>query len=88
MRQQHLIIIAWLFSLLTACSNSPDHPQMADQLPAIYPDYVGVTVPAGIAPAYALLPWVGQRDVPTIVSGCQGRQASAIWQKTEDEIQE
>lgn len=50
MRQQHLIIIAWLFSLLTACSNSPDHPQMAGQLPAIYPDYVGVTVPAGIAP--------------------------------------
>ena len=50
MRQQHLIIVAWLFSLLTACSNSPDHPQMAGQLPAIYPDYVGVTVPAGIAP--------------------------------------
>lgn len=50
MRQQHLIIVAWLFSLLTACSNSPDHPQMVGQLPAIYPDYVGVTVPAGIAP--------------------------------------
>ena len=50
MRLQHFIVIAWLFSLLTACSNSPDHPQKAHQLPAIYPDYVGVTVPAGIAP--------------------------------------
>ena len=34
MRQPHFIIIAWLFSLLTACSNSPDHPQKAHQLPA------------------------------------------------------
>ena len=35
---------------LTACGESVSHPQMVNEWPEIYPDYIGVTIPAGIAP--------------------------------------
>lgn len=44
-----LCLCASVFQLLS-CSFGPENPTMVDQLPAIYPDYVGVTVPAEIAP--------------------------------------
>ena len=42
-----LLLLTWV---LTACSSRPEHAQAVDQLPTIYPDYIGVTVPVGIAP--------------------------------------
>ena len=36
--------------LLMACSEGPMNPVKIEQLPEIYPDYIGVTIPAGIAP--------------------------------------
>jgi hypothetical protein len=33
-----------------SCASAPYNPTKVDALPAIYPDYVGVTIPAGIAP--------------------------------------
>lgn len=33
-----------------ACSDRPEHAENIQQLPPIYPDYIGVTIPAGIAP--------------------------------------
>ena len=44
-----LCLCVSVFQLLS-CSSGPENPTMVDQLPAIYPDYVGVTVPAEIAP--------------------------------------
>ena len=35
---------------LLSCSSGPDNPALASQLPEIYPDYIGVTIPADIAP--------------------------------------
>ena len=35
---------------LIACTSRPEHPTKVDRLPAIYPDYIGVTIPADIAP--------------------------------------
>ena len=35
---------------MVACSNTPTDVTVANQLPAIYPDYIGVTIPEGIAP--------------------------------------
>ena len=45
-----LIIILLSMLLLTACSRQPENVQKVDKLPAIYPDYVDVTIPEGIAP--------------------------------------
>ena len=50
MKRQEELILTLLLCLLTACSNTPKNPQLTDKLPVIYPDYVGVTIPAGIAP--------------------------------------
>ena len=36
--------------LLVSCTDRPDNPKESGKLPAIYPDYVGVTIPAEIAP--------------------------------------
>ena len=36
--------------LLSACTSSPTDPEKTDALPPIYPDYIGVTIPVGIAP--------------------------------------
>ncbi|MBR2291598.1 MAG: hypothetical protein IJ868_04715, partial [Prevotella sp.] len=36
--------------LLLSCTSLPENPVKVSQLPAIYPDYVGVTIPVGMAP--------------------------------------
>ena len=41
-----VILVCFLFS----CSNKPTDPIKVDEQPAIYPDYVGVTIPVNIAP--------------------------------------
>ncbi len=37
-------------ALFAGCSSRPHDVKKANRLPAIYPDYTGVTIPAGIAP--------------------------------------
>ena len=36
--------------LATSCSNNVETPLMSNALPPIFPDYIGVTIPAEIAP--------------------------------------
>ena len=36
--------------VMVACTSAPHDEKKVDQLPDIYPDYVGVTIPVGIAP--------------------------------------
>lgn len=46
-------IFLWLcisVFLLMSCHSVPEHPTMVEKLPEIYPDYIGVTIPADIAP--------------------------------------
>ena len=46
-------IFLWLcisMFLLMSCHSVPEHPTMVEKLPEIYPDYIGVTIPADIAP--------------------------------------
>ena len=42
-----LAIGCWLF---VSCTSSPTDVTKVDKLPEIYPDYIDVTVPVGIAP--------------------------------------
>lgn len=42
-----ILIVGWT---LAACSPKPTDASKVDALPEIYPDYVGVTIPVGIAP--------------------------------------
>ncbi len=36
--------------VVSACTTPVEHPQAVNNFPKIYPDYVGVTIPVGIAP--------------------------------------
>lgn len=46
-RYLYIVINVWL---LLACSSEPGNVVKVDRLPEIYPDYIGVTIPADIAP--------------------------------------
>lgn len=46
-----LVLLVPLAQLaLLSCTSSPANPVKVNALPEIYPDYIGVTIPAGIAP--------------------------------------
>ena len=36
--------------LMASCASNPEHVSKVNHLPDIYPDYIGVTIPADIAP--------------------------------------
>ena len=48
MKNQFLILFSLL--LFVACADHPSNPKVVAEAPSIYPDYVDVTVPVGIAP--------------------------------------
>ena len=58
--------------MLFACSSRPENVQHADQLPEIYPDYTGVTVPVGIAPLNFSMADDSFTDIDVEVKGKKG----------------
>ena len=58
--------------LLLACSRQPEHAQHVDQLPVIYPDYVDVTIPVGIAPLNFSMADDAVTTVDVLVTGAKG----------------
>lgn len=44
----YTLMIVWMG--MTACTPSVENPTMVNRKPSIYPDYIGVTIPADIAP--------------------------------------
>jgi hypothetical protein len=48
---KNLTIMLWLLvMLLAACTDKPHNATLSQELPHIAPDYIGVTIPPGIAP--------------------------------------
>ena len=47
---RRLLLHLSIIFLLVSCAGRPENPTKVDQLPSVYPDYVGVTIPAEIAP--------------------------------------
>lgn len=47
---KYFVYILPLFFLTFSCAEEPENVQTVDVLPEIFPDYVDVTIPAGIAP--------------------------------------
>ena len=71
------ILFTFHFSLFTSCTSTPTDVVMQDTLPDIYPDYVGVTIPAEIAP----LNFNGADDgidcIDVVVKGSKGGELHA-----------
>lgn len=47
---RHLHPFLFIVLLLTGCTSLPENPTISEALPPIVPDYIGVTIPVGIAP--------------------------------------
>ena len=47
---KHHLVVLFICTMLLGCKDAPRDVITSDSLPRIYPDYVGVTIPAGIAP--------------------------------------
>ena len=68
-------LCSWLSGvcLLAACSSSsPKDVTIADEQPDIYPDYVGVTIPTGIAPLDFAMRSDSVTTIDVEVKGSQG----------------
>ena len=68
-------LCSWLSGvcLLAACSSSsPKDVTIVDEQPAIYPDYVGVTIPTGIAPLDFAMHSDSVTTIDVEVKGSQG----------------
>lgn len=73
-KHQILRIIPFLFALLltTACTERVEHATEAGCLPPIYPDYIGVTIPAELAPLNFDVMMKGCRKVDVTIKGSKG----------------
>jgi Tol biopolymer transport system component len=61
------------FCLFVACSSStPKDVTSVDELPAIYPDYIGVTIPTGIAPLDFAMRSDSVTTIDVEIKGSQG----------------
>jgi hypothetical protein len=75
MKKSQLLLIV-LCGLLTACTSLPDHPEKANLLPPIFPDYKGVTIPAGIAPLN--FDYSGPGEIQTLDVTVKGRRGEPL----------
>ncbi len=69
-----VISVAAIVAGLLSCTPSVENPTVTDKLPDIYPDYVGVTIPVGIAPLNFNLRGQDFDCVDVVVKGEKGGQ--------------
>ena len=50
MKEFYTLVTVILCVLLSACTNMPENVTKTDKYPNIFPDYIDVTIPVGIAP--------------------------------------
>ena len=66
------LVTAFSCLLLASCTSVPENPRKVDALPAIYPDYIGVTIPEEIAPLNFSLMNEAVDMVDVVVRGSKG----------------
>ena len=74
--------------LLSSCKESVNDATRMDRLPDIYPDYVGVTIPAGIAPLDFNVEEPGVEKVDVTVRGSKGGELHAQGEWAEMDLDE
>ncbi len=80
-----LCVSVWL---LLACSSNPEHPTLVDKLPVIYPDYIGVTIPADIAPLNFNFADETINRMDVVVKGSKGGELHVIGEWADFDIDE
>lgn len=80
MRSKFLLLSLWTVGLflLTACGpEAVTRPRTVKSLPVIWPDYVGVTVPANIAPLNFCMQDTACECVDVVITGARGGELHA-----------
>ena len=85
-RRKGIVAIVSIVSIVTivsivaiGCSSRPSNVQVVDELPLIYPDYVGVTVPADMAPLNFEMDGADRLDVTVRGSKAGELHVSGEW---------
>jgi len=86
MKRLSSIISALL--LLWSCSSVPDHPTPTNSLPPLSPDYVGVTIPVGIAPLNFYIDNDSIDLLDVIIRGSQGEALTSHGEYADFDIDE
>ena len=69
---KNFVTCIFAFLLVVACSSTPKDVMLVDAMPDIYPDYIGVTIPAGIAPMNFNCADADVECVDVVVTGSKG----------------
>lgn len=69
-----ILLYSICIALFTACGDSVVSPEQIEKYPSIYPDYIGVTVPATIAPMNFSYTDTSYERIDVIVKGHQGKE--------------
>ena len=69
---KNFVTCIFVFLLVVACSSTPKDVMLVDAMPDIYPDYIGVTIPAGIAPMNFNCADADVECVDVVVTGSKG----------------
>lgn len=64
-----IVLFVLVVLLMIGCTSRPDHAQPVAQFPAIYPDYIGVTVPVDMAPLNFAMADDDFTDIDVVVKG-------------------
>ena len=71
----HIVFLSLLALVVTGCQSTPKDVTQSDSLPAIWPDYVGVTIPVGIAPLNFAM---ADDDVETVDVEVKGSKGGSL----------
>ncbi|MCF0190019.1 MAG: PD40 domain-containing protein [Marinilabiliaceae bacterium] len=74
MRKTLIYIPLFLMTILSACSERVDNAKSEATLPEIFPEYVGVTIPVGIAPLNFCMADRSVRIVDAVVTDSHGNK--------------
>ena len=67
-----MVILLFMVIFFFGCTKKVEHPTRVDRLPVIYPDYIGVTIPTGIAPLNFSVVDEGADAIDVVVRGSKG----------------
>lgn len=88
MRHISALLCIAISTLLLSCTESVDNAVKIDRLPDIYPDYAGVTIPAGIAPLEFNVEEAGTEKVDVTIRGSRGGEMHTQGEWAELDIDE
>ena len=85
-------VVAWLLGIamcgLASCSSTPENATQVNQLPKIFPDYVGVTIPIDIAPLDFNMVDDAVETMDVMVKGSKAGELHAIGDYADFDIKE